>query len=197
MSKKSYEWSSTSLLLLLGLLAALGLFLYWKKKQKEKQSQEEELDEESENMDHPEEQLIVDNYKIILNTLVENGINNEPFILIAAAQAMHETGYFTSNVFKNNKNYFGMRQPSVRDTTSLGDKGGYASFATLPDSVTDYVLWWRYKDQPPQYEIANLDSVKDFVKKLKAKGYYEDSVINYQNGVNKALNTLKSLISAG
>lgn|SRR4030042_7023620 len=198
MSAKSYRSSNTWVWYVLGLLAALGLFLYLKKK-KAQQVEQEQVEEEEPglNPDEVADKVVVDNYSLIAETLKENGIDSEPYQMLVTAQAMHETGYFTSNVMKSNNNYFGMRQPQVRETVSKGVKGGYASYANLKDSVTDYVLWNRYVKLPETYEKSDLTNVKAFVKALKEKGYFEASYLEYQNGVYKALSILKSLISAG
>lgn len=194
MSKKSYNGWSTWALLLLGLLGAFAVFQYWKKKQAQEQEEQEPEEQEP---DDDAEKLITGNYAIIANTLKEYGYANDAFAKLVTAQAMHETGYFTSPVFESNNNYFGMRQPVKRETVSLGAKGGYASFESLKDSVVDYIYWTQYVQLPFEYEAADAANAQIFVKNLKDKGYFEDSFLNYKNGVTKSLNTLKSLISAG
>ena len=60
------------------------------------------------------------------------------------AQAYHETGGFTSPVFKKNNNLFGMRQPSKRKTLATGSNLKHATFKNHFDSIQDYFL--RQKD---------------------------------------------------
>jgi hypothetical protein len=49
-----------------------------------------------------------------------------------------------SELFKSNKNLFGMRQPGVRPTKSLGSKKGFASFEKWQHSVLDYKLYLEF-----------------------------------------------------
>jgi len=49
-----------------------------------------------------------------------------------------------SDLFKKNKNLFGMRQPGVRPTLSIGRKSGFASFEKWQHSVLDYKLYLEF-----------------------------------------------------
>lgn len=60
------------------------------------------------------------------------------------AQAKHETGNFTSPVFKQNNNYFGMREPSVRETLATGSNLKHATYSSLLHSIKDYFLRQSY-----------------------------------------------------
>ena len=62
---------------------------------------------------------------------------------IAYSIACLESGLI-SNLCKSNNNLFGMKQPGVRPTTSLGRKRGFASFATWYHSVDDYKLFLEF-----------------------------------------------------
>ena len=64
-----------------------------------------------------------------------------PFPDIVLAQAMHETACFTSVVFKENKNLFGMKASFRRITTSSATEGEYAYYNTWMDSVYDRALY--------------------------------------------------------
>jgi len=66
---------------------------------------------------------------------------NIRFPHIVMAQAMIETGSFTSNMFKAHNNLFGMKCPSRRPTTNLGEVNGYAKFENWKQSVIDYALF--------------------------------------------------------
>ena len=63
---------------------------------------------------------------------------------IVLKQARVETSHFKSNIFKNQKNLFGMKLPKVRKTTAidfiLADKGKVAVYAHWYDSVKDYAI---------------------------------------------------------
>jgi len=60
---------------------------------------------------------------------------------IAYAQAVEETGFFTSAIFRENNNLFGMKQPRIRATTALGTNRGHAQYSNWMNSVKDYALW--------------------------------------------------------
>jgi len=63
---------------------------------------------------------------------------------IALAQAKLETGHFTSPVFLENNNLFGMHPPKVRETLSVGSNRKCAVYLTWLDSVKDYALLQDY-----------------------------------------------------
>jgi flagellum-specific peptidoglycan hydrolase FlgJ len=60
---------------------------------------------------------------------------------IVFAQALIESGHFSSKVFINNKNLFGMRFPRKRETTAIHEENGYAYYESWVESVKDYKLW--------------------------------------------------------
>lgn len=78
------------------------------------------------------------------DTALYNKIENSGILYadVVFAQAKLESGNFTSNVFLCDNNLFGMKQPKVRKTLSLGkSQQGYASYMTWKLSVEDYKLW--------------------------------------------------------
>ena len=66
---------------------------------------------------------------------------NVKFPDIVYAQAQVETGNFTSTVFKENHNLFGMKEATVRASTNKGTEHGHAYFENWYDSVLDYALY--------------------------------------------------------
>jgi uncharacterized FlgJ-related protein len=60
---------------------------------------------------------------------------------IVMAQAKIETGHFTSKVFKENHNLFGMKLPKQRSTTAIGEQHNHAEYTSWRQSVVDYKLW--------------------------------------------------------
>lgn len=62
---------------------------------------------------------------------------------VAYAIARQESN-LCSDLFKKNKNLFGMRQPGVRPTLSTGRKFGFASFEKWQHSVLDYKLYLEF-----------------------------------------------------
>jgi hypothetical protein len=49
-----------------------------------------------------------------------------------------------SDLYKHNKNLFGMKHPGVRPTKSLGRKSGFAHFEKWQHSVEDYKLYLEF-----------------------------------------------------
>lgn len=66
---------------------------------------------------------------------------------VAMRQAVLESGYFTSSVFKENNNMFGMRPAINRPNVSIGENRGYAVYKDWKQSIVDYALWqvWSAK----------------------------------------------------
>lgn len=62
---------------------------------------------------------------------------------IVLAQMKLESANYTSKLALENNNYFGMKQPRKRATTSIGEKNGYASYKSWVHSVLDYALWQK------------------------------------------------------
>jgi hypothetical protein len=60
------------------------------------------------------------------------------------AQARLETGNFTSDIFKENHNLFGMKLAGKRPTSALGENRGHAKYRNWKDSVVDYALLQSY-----------------------------------------------------
>lgn len=85
---------------------------------------------------------------------------------IVLAQARLESDNYSSFVFKNNNNMFGMKHPVVRVTTSLGKCVGYASYNSWRESVLDYALYISKF-------IPDISSEKDYYDFLK-RYYAED-----------------------
>jgi hypothetical protein len=77
---------------------------------------------------------------VVLYVMSELGVEHKH---IAYAQMLLESGHFGSRLAKTNHNYFGMKEPCVRPTTSLGKKSGYASYKSWTWSIMDYALWQR------------------------------------------------------
>lgn len=84
---------------------------------------------------------------------------------IVLAQARLESNNYSSFIFKNNNNMFGMKHPIVRITTSLGKKVGYASYNSWRESVLDYALY-SSKFIP---DISSENDYYDFLKKYYAE----------------------------
>ena len=85
---------------------------------------------------------------------------------IVLAQMKLESGHYKSKLVKGNNNYFGMKHPSKRATTSLGSKNGFASYKNWACSVLDYALWQRtYASNLSEKEY--LDSLSTYAEDKK------------------------------
>ena len=66
---------------------------------------------------------------------------NVKFPHIVYAQAVLETGRFSSKIFRNNNNLFGMKEARQRATTNAGSELGHAVYNSWRESVVDYALF--------------------------------------------------------
>lgn len=99
------------------------------------------------------------------------------------AQSLHETGNFTSAVFKENKNLFGMRQAKRRKNFATGTNRNHATFKTHFDSIRDYF------ERQKNFRVNNTSDAL-FVETTLSTNYAEDT--NYKQ---KWLATNSSLVS--
>lgn len=109
------------------------------------------------------------------------GIQN---IDIVYTQAILETGYFKSSLFKEGHNMFGMKLARQRETTAIGEMLGHAKFSCWEDSVLDYFMWQeKYaKDLTREEYLDYIDkvySVNNQYKKLITKIMHRDKVSEY------------------
>jgi len=93
---------------------------------------------------------------------------------IVMAQAKIETGHFTSKVFKENHNLFGMKLPKQRSTTAIGEQYKHASYTSWRQSVIDYKLWQdrvltkvKSKREYLKYLHKHYATNKQYVKLIK------------------------------
>lgn len=70
---------------------------------------------------------------------------------IVLAQARLESGNFTSSIFLENNNLFGMKKAYSRPTTAVGEARGHAVYNSWQQSLADYALYsaafLRYSSQ--------------------------------------------------
>jgi len=98
-----------------------------------------------------------------------------------------ETGIWTSNLFKNYNNLFGMMQPVRRPTTSIGSSpSGFASFSSQTKSVEDLVKYLEWFNYPKSF-----GSMFEMVKFMKNKGYFTISSNAYNDRLIKIQNKLE------
>lgn len=119
---------------------------------------------------------------------------------LIAAQAMHETGNFTSNVYRQNNNAFGMKIPNVRKspyilgagTSAPASEGStpYAKYSSVEDSVKDVLHLYAYNG----IRWGQLDSPTAFGAWLKQKSYYGASQQAYSAALQRWMETMTDII---
>jgi uncharacterized FlgJ-related protein len=117
--------------------------------------------------------------KEVYKTVINIGIL-DPEAKYIVAQAAHETGGFTSQLYKENHNLFGMKYPS--QGYAQGSANGFAYYLSEESSIYDLQRWLILTG------MTSLDdsiTLADYVQHLKDNNYFEDTVENYYNGCNK------------
>lgn len=97
---------------------------------------------------------------------------------IVMAQAEIETGHFTSKIFKENHNLFGMKVATKRPTTNKGEENGHAFYDNWKESVVDYAFY------SAQY-LSDIKSEKAYLQYL-SQSYAQDTTY-----VNKILKIIR------
>lgn len=99
----------------------------------------------------------------------------DPVAKYITAQAAHETANFSSIVFKENNNPFGIKY--FDQDEAEGARGGYAYYLTLGQAVQDYKRVYR------SYGKLLSLKIEHFVKFLKEHNYFEAPEAEYLKGV--------------
>jgi uncharacterized FlgJ-related protein len=104
---------------------------------------------------------------------------------IVLAQAKLESNNYSSRIFIESSNLFGMKEARVRINTAKGTQYGHAFYSTWQESVLDYAFWMatygskckteqQYYNllsgyaEDPQYEIK----LKNIIKNNNLKSYF-------------------------
>jgi flagellum-specific peptidoglycan hydrolase FlgJ len=125
-------------------------------------------------------------YEKICIAEVQNNFTEEKFINkikqlnlnyphIAYAQAMLESGNFTSKIFKENNNMFGMKQARVRINLAKSTQYNHAYFETWEDCLLDFAFhratyFSKLKTEQDYYNYLGKYYAEDpsYVSKLKS-----------------------------
>ena len=92
---------------------------------------------------------------------------------VVLAQAKLETGHFTSSIFLENNNLFGMKVARARPTTAIGSHRGHAVYRSWRESLIDYLLYSAYyvksKEEEEFYNHLENNYAEDpiYTSKLK------------------------------
>jgi uncharacterized FlgJ-related protein len=92
---------------------------------------------------------------------------NVKFPYIVYAQAELETGGFTSRVFRENNNLFGMKEAKSRISTASGTQYNHAFYETWMESVYDYAFY-------SSSYLRKIQNEADYFEYL-SQSYAEDS----------------------
>lgn len=110
---------------------------------------------------------------------------------LVVSQAAHETGNFTSPIFKENNNIGGYTWKGSRYQVRPGriaDNGEpVGHYATIEDSVKE-IVDWIYRRRAEGKFPADLSIIADplsYAQLLKNSGYFTDALVNYVNGLKK------------
>lgn len=104
-----------------------------------------------------------------------------PHPKIIVAQAVLESNNFTSDLYKRQRNFIGMKYSLKRVTTANGTKGEYKRYDSWEQCVTDYLFWvfsnnadklsqdeyFRYLGKVYAEDPNYIDKLKTIIKKMK------------------------------
>jgi uncharacterized FlgJ-related protein len=91
---------------------------------------------------------------------------------IALAQARVESANYTSTIFKENNNLFGMKQARIRINLAKGTNRSHAYYASWEDSVLDYAFWCAtYANK-----CRNEDDFFNLLSSYAEADYYESAL---------------------
>jgi len=109
-------------------------------------------------------------YQYLLNTRISN-----PEVIYC--QAIIESNSFKSELYKRNRNLFGMKLPEARVTSGSAVTGIFQKYANYRESVADYMLWAIQN----QTSVLTEDQYINYLQKI----YAEDP--NYAVKIRKML----------
>lgn len=93
--------------------------------------------------------------------------------------SQHETANLTSELTKQNNNYFGMGI-NPRSPFQNGSNANFAKYDSLENSVDDFINWFSMVS----LDLYHCQDVSSIVKAMQSKGYFIDTYENYYKGVN-------------
>jgi hypothetical protein len=115
----------------------------------------------------------------VLQALQLTGLN-ETLCKFALAQSGHETAGFSSAIYRNNNNCFGMKYAG--QVNASGEKNGYAYYATIYSSVADFVAWYTRHRASIFSLPLYINSLDSYVRFLKNNDYFEAAENEYLDG---------------
>lgn len=146
-------------------------------------------------------QNIASKFYMAMATCTAMGLPHETAELIAC-QSRHESGNYSSVLFTDDHNSFGMKVPSIRKSPYIigtSREGAvangapksegvtpYARYASMADSVKDLIHWLRFNHA----DFTILKTPEAYARFLKQKGYFGDAEQHYVDALKRYLNEL-------
>lgn len=133
-------------------------------------------------------------YDAAIPRLVRNftQLQSELLARLMVAQAAHETGNFTSNVFRNNLNAYGYkrftRSPYQKKVDGFKSPEGnnYAAYNDVADSAREVADWLGRR----KADFNKVTNGTQYAEALKKNGFFTDGLGNYTAALNKHYNTI-------
>jgi len=111
-----------------------------------------------------------------------------------AAQSLHESGNFKSELYLRSFNAFGMRPALRRKKTQKGETyNNYATYINLTQSVNDRRLWDEMNNNP----MNSNETLSMWVDNLKNQAYFTAPTPRYLAAMLSHLNTIEDKIKKG
>jgi hypothetical protein len=98
----------------------------------------------------------------------------------ATAQAAHETADFTSQLFKENNNAFGMTY--VGQSTANGERSRFAYYDDIEHSAEDMAVYYVKSRAALPFFPLFINSIEKYVTFLKNRGFFTAPLSEYLAG---------------
>lgn len=102
------------------------------------------------------------------------------------AQARHESGDYTSNVFENTNNAYGYGLYAGSPWQTGGEFEGFAEYTNIQNSTGEIVDWLKRREAEGKLSISSLTTPEAYATALHNQGYFTDTLDNYINGMKAA-----------
>ncbi len=124
----------------------------------------------------------------------------DPLASFVVAQARHETGNFTSNVFLTCNNAFGYKAVyGAQECTQAAEGGSYEYYpGGIVDSAHEISRYlFRRQTDGSFPSLTSITSLEQYAELLKSVGYYGASLYEYQMGLTRWFKKYGSAIGLG